>query len=177
MSHVQIVYVTYIDESCHTYEWVMSLIHIFRHSMRKLQRDCFHRHRCASTRHVTHTNGSCHPYEWAMSYMWKCNAMSENVIPPLALCQIRGCGLVLGLGLKSKTHTWMSHVPHMKASHNTHVTESCHTYKPITSHMCIHTYVMSHIRMSHVTLTNESCHTYEWVRSHIRMSHVTNKQT
>ena len=43
MSHV-----THMNESCHTYEWVVS--HIFWMS------------------HVTHMNESCHTYEWVMGY-------------------------------------------------------------------------------------------------------------
>ena len=37
-----------------------------------------------------------------------------------------------------------------------HITESCHTFK----------WVMSHIPLSHVTHMNESCHTLGWVISH-----------
>ena len=47
--------------------------------------------------------------------------------------------------------------------HVTHMSESCHTYE----------WVMSHIWMSHVTHMSESCHTYEWVTSHIWMSYIT----
>jgi len=42
-------------------------------------------------------------------------------------------------------------------SHVTHMNESCHTYKWVTSHTW----------MSHVTHINESRHTHEWVMSHI----------
>jgi len=38
-----------MNESCHTYEWVMS--HIWMS-------------------HVTHMNESCHTYEWVMSHIW-----------------------------------------------------------------------------------------------------------
>ena len=38
-----------MNESCHTYEWVMSHI---------------------QTSHVTHMNESCHTYEWVMSHIW-----------------------------------------------------------------------------------------------------------
>ena len=41
-----------MNESCHTYEWVMS--HIWMS-------------------HVTHMNESCHTYEWVMPYTWLCH--------------------------------------------------------------------------------------------------------
>ena len=41
-------HVTRMNESCHTYEWVMSHIWI---------------------RHVTHINEACHTYEWVMSHL------------------------------------------------------------------------------------------------------------
>jgi len=44
MSHV-----THMNESCHTYEWVIS-------------------HTWMS--HVTHMNKSCHTYKWVMSHIW-----------------------------------------------------------------------------------------------------------
>jgi len=37
--------ITHMNESCHTYKWVMS--HVWMS-------------------HVTHMNEPCHPYEWAM---------------------------------------------------------------------------------------------------------------
>jgi len=61
-------------------------------------------------------------------------------------------------------HVWMSHC-HLWMSHVTHVIESCHTLKCVTSH----------IWRNHVTYANESCHTFEWVMSHtwsIRMRKV-----
>jgi len=42
-------WVTHVNDSCHTYEWVMS-------------------HMWMS--HVTHVNESCHTYEWVMSHIW-----------------------------------------------------------------------------------------------------------
>jgi len=46
MSHISMSHVTHINESCHTYQWVMSHI---------------------SMSHVTHINESCHTYEWVMN--------------------------------------------------------------------------------------------------------------
>jgi len=48
MSHIWMSHVTHMNESCHTYEWVMSHIRMS---------------------HVTHMNESCHAYEWVMTDM------------------------------------------------------------------------------------------------------------
>ena len=48
MSHIWMSHVTQMNESCHTYEWVMSYIWMS---------------------HVTHMNESCHTYEWVMSHI------------------------------------------------------------------------------------------------------------
>ena len=53
MSHV-----TLMDESCHTYEWVMS------HSWMS---------------HVTLMNESCQTHEWVMSHIWMSHATHMNV--------------------------------------------------------------------------------------------------
>ena len=49
MSHIWMSHVTHTNESRHTYEWVMS--HIWKSL-------------------VTHLNESCHTYEWVMSHIW-----------------------------------------------------------------------------------------------------------
>jgi len=49
--------------------------------------------------------------------------------------------------LKSTCYDWMSHITHMK--------ESCHTYKRVTSHK----------RTRHITHTKEWCKKYEWALS------------
>jgi len=79
---------THMNESCHTYEWVMS-------------------HRWMS--HVTRMNESCLKYEWVMSQIWMnhvthlddfCHCMRNS-----AECLLR----------KNKScPVWMSHVTHMK---------------------------------------------------------------
>ena len=49
LSHIWMSHVTHMNESCHTYEWVMS--HIWMS-------------------HVTHMNEVCHTYEWVLSQIW-----------------------------------------------------------------------------------------------------------
>ena len=62
MSHIWMSHVTHMNESCHTYEWVMSRRHAIhlRHLVLRLDT----RWRMS---HVTHMNESCHTYEWVMS--------------------------------------------------------------------------------------------------------------
>jgi len=55
-----------INESCHTYEWVMSHIwrrHIYRATHWHVAR------LCVPMSHVIHMNESCPIYEWVVSYM------------------------------------------------------------------------------------------------------------
>ena len=98
MSHV-----THMNESCHTYEWVMS--HIWMS-------------------HVTHMKESCHTYEWAMSHIWmshatrmneschtsymnvSCHAMSRTCAPK---AQEQAVGHVTHINLFVTAHPWMNH--------------------------------------------------------------------
>ena len=57
MSHIWMSHVTHMNESCHTYEWVMS--HIWMS-------------------HVTHMNESRHTYEWVMSHIWMSHVTYMN---------------------------------------------------------------------------------------------------
>jgi len=56
MSHIWMGHVTHMNESCHTYERVMShILWVMSHIWMS---------------HVTHMNGSCLTYEWAMPHVW-----------------------------------------------------------------------------------------------------------
>ena len=61
----------HMDESCHTYEWVMS--HIWRSHVTHMNESC-HIYDSVTTHtwmsHVTHMNQSRHIYEFVMSHMW-----------------------------------------------------------------------------------------------------------
>jgi len=147
-----------MNESCHTYKWVMSHIwmsmshtnesfHIWRMEVtlftlvnpeRSLR---FNTHWSSPpVSALTQPGGvtSCHTYEWVMSHIWMSHVTHMN----------------------ESCHIWMSHVTHMNESRHayewamSHMNQSCHTYE----------WVMSHIWMSHVT--------YEWVISHTWMSHI-----
>ena len=68
-----------MNESCHTYEWVMSRIWMSRvtHMNESCHtRECVTSHKWMS--HVTHTNESCHTYESVMSHIWMSHATHMN---------------------------------------------------------------------------------------------------
>ena len=130
MSHVRMSHVTHINESCHTYEWVMS--HIWRIRDTHMKESCYMYEGVTNSCHVTWMKESRH--------VTTCRDSSQCV----AVC----CS-------ELQMSSW-----HFDVSDTTqesrHVT-TCHTYKSVMSHvwhvhMC-HTYewVMSHIWMSVLT--------------------------
>ena len=170
-----------MNESCHTYEWVMK--HIWMSHVTHMNESCRN-----WTSHVMHVNGSCHTYEWVMSHIWMNRVKHTNVSCHTKRRVISECHSTnLTKGSQNTnflralwkyiqhsaehsnpcrllcTYTYEWFMSHIWMSHVTHMNESCHTYE----------WVMWHIWMSHVTHMNESCHTYKWVTSHIWMSYVT----
>ena len=79
MSHV-----THTNESCHTYDWVMSRMWMS---------------------HVTHTNESCHTYDWVMSHIWMSHVTNTN----------------------ESRHTYEWVMSHIWMSHVAQTNESCHS--------------------------------------------------
>jgi len=170
-----------MNESCHTYEWVMS--HIWMS-------------------HVTHINESWHVYERVMSHILShVNHIDISFYTYVYLTSWESCHTYECVMARIRTsqvirmnESWyvyervMSH----KLSHVNHVDVSFHTYVYLTSRESCHSYewVMSHTWISHgkyveschsypgiilhicICMTSrESWHTYEWVMSHICMSH------
>ena len=153
MAHTWIGHGTYMNESWHTYWWVMA--HIL-------------------TSHCTHMNGVM-SYTW-VSYelwqrCWRANSTSRERV-------MAHTWMGHGTHMNESWHTywwvmenvWMSHVTHMNgvmfhtwASHELwtrlHMNESWHT----------HEWVMAHTWISHGAHMNEAWHTYDWVISHIWM--------
>jgi len=149
----------HIDESCHTYEWV-----------------------------VSHAKESCHTYEqfikgggtmvWPSRLTYECGANTRDFFNGWYACGDMTHLYVIWLILvwhDSLIHvTWLILMWSYDHSHVTHMViwpQSCHTYE----------WVVSHTWMSHVTHMNESYHiydhTYECVTPHKRMSHATYTRT
>ena len=186
MSHVSRItvmnrHVTYMNESCYIYEWVLSHIwmsHVthmnkWRESSHTYEYICIcdmtriyicdmtiymwhdyiHIRDMTHTRHFTGINGSCHTYEWVTSHTWMSHVTRTNESHHTYTYK-----WVL-------SHIWMNHVTHMNESdHITHVTYAYmshvahRSYRVISHHTC-HTCIHVHI--------NESYHTYEWIMSHM----------
>jgi len=132
-----------MDESCHTYKWVMSRIRMSH--VTHMNYPC-HRDNTLK-RYGTYKNELCHTYQCVMWNIWLSHITYEG-------------------GL---SHESMSHVPETTPwgvmSQRQHPEESCprdNTLRsPDLSNCHTSEWVMSHFWMSHVTLLNESCHTYE----------------
>jgi len=178
MPHLLLHAVTHMNESCHTYEWVMAQV---------------------QTRHVTHMNESWHTYECVISHTW----MTTHLTSPSS--QLGLLGRLIHMCAMTHSYmrhdsftcvTWLIHpndhpldlsflaiIAHMWRGLGTHMIELCHAYG------C----VMPHKWMRHVTRTNGSCRTREYVikrcsvetvtnimgrvMSHIWMRHVTHMNT
>jgi len=135
MWHIWMSHVTHTNESCDTYEWVMSHIQMS---------------------HVTHMNESCHTYKWGMTQV-------KSIEDEMHLFE--------DVEFTSMNESW--HTDEWVVSHIC-MNESCHTYEWVMAHRwvgCV-TQVVSHICiwMSHMhewrICMNESCHTYAWVMAH-----------
>jgi len=119
-------HVTHMNESCHTYEWVMT------YQNRQIDVLC-HTYESSDTSgwvmshvwmsHVTHmnescdtyVNESCHTYEWVMSHE---NRRIDALCHTYESCHTYGWVMA---------HRWMSDVTHIWMSHGTHMNESLHT--------------------------------------------------
>jgi len=185
-----------MNESCRTYEWVMSHI---------------------STSHVTRINQSHRTYEQAMLHTWmrhnvrtntswhKSRHSHEWVISHLCMSHVTYLGTrgamwhiclshVAHMNEPCHTHAWvtsqvcLSHVANMNETHRTYEGVKSHTGKPAHMNQSFHTprsprgpwdFPATHMNeschtwMNHVAHTNESRHTHGWVMPHAWMSHVT----
>jgi len=144
--------VTHMDESCYTYEWVMS--HTWMSHVTHMNESC-HTHAWVMshiwTGHVTHMNESCHTYEWVMWHIWMSDVTHVN-----ELCH---------------TYEWvMSHVPVGRGSKRQRVQE--HTCLPRTL-VVQHLLCMRHDAFIRVTWVIHMCdmtHLYVWhTQSYIRL--------
>jgi len=104
MSHVWISHATRMNESCHTYEWIMSRVWMrcvcTAYACKVRNAPVFESPAWMS--HVTRMNESCHTYEWVMAHKW------------------------ISAVFVFESYIWRNHVTHMK--------ESRHTYEWVMSH-------------------------------------------
>jgi len=115
MSHV-----THMNESCHTYEWVIS--HVWMS-------------------HVTRMNESSHTYEWVMSHVWMSRVTRMNESCHTYKWIIKGskigCCVRIWLtfwrniSVVCTSHPRMSHATHRNGSRHTHVNKGNMTVENI----------------------------------------------
>jgi len=70
MSYLWMSHVTHINESCHTYKWVMA--HIYMSHVTRMTESCHIYESVMSyiwISHVTHTNESCYWYKWVLLHI------------------------------------------------------------------------------------------------------------
>jgi len=158
---------THKNESCHTYEWVMS--HKSMRHVTHISASC-HTHQCVmshtSMHHVTHINASCHTYQCVVAHIsqgirewhlmqslhlisWSGVATISRLLKIIGLfCRISS---LLKGSFAKETYNYQeptsgSHPVYIRMSHVTRMTASC------------------------VSLMTASCQTYEWVISPVNSS-------
>ena len=131
MSHA-----THVNESCHTYEWIMAHVWL-SHATRK--KESFYSTVALEhfygwvmshefVRHLTHRNEMCHTLKWVMALVWMSLVMPFHTYEQWRWsifmnesCHI--CEWVI-------THMWMSHVIRLNESWRTYEwVTSCHTHE------------------------------------------------
>jgi len=110
VSYIGMSHVTYMNESCRMYEWVMP--HIWMsHATHVIP----HTHTSCHTEEWAYMNESCHIYEWVLSHVWMSHVtyMNESCharhTTHTHVVSHRGMSLYEWVML----HIWMSHVTHV----------------------------------------------------------------
>jgi len=134
---------TYMNQSCHTYECVVSYIWI-SHGAHMYENDKTRAWKESVTSHGTHSNASRHAYEWVMSH--------EHIDRTRALRK--------SVGTNESCHMYECVVSHIWVTRGIQIDETDRARASKEGG-----WIMSHIRMRHITRTNEAYHTYGWVMS------------
>jgi len=141
MSHT-----THRNESCHTYEWVISYIW---------------------GSHGTHMNESCHTNEWVMSHIWVgwSHATYKWITGWCGVATVSRINKTIGLLCRILSLLYGSFAKEtynlIDPTNQSHLIERrVYTlFCKKLSHTC--EWVLSRIQLSHVIDMNASCHTYE----------------
>ena len=148
-SHIWMSHVTHIKESWHTPEWVKSQGLFPQHADANTNETC-HAHEWV----MVHLNKSRRIPAWVMSHasgMTFVSCHTQTVTSHSHEWVMSHMGMSCHMQMSHVTLTWMSHVAgaifaargihapwvmsRIWMSHVTHVNESCHTYKWVTSHI------------------------------------------
>jgi len=174
---------THMNESWHTYEWVM----YFKSELKKLKP--------VWMSHVTHMTELWHTYEWVVAHIWMSHGTKEWVMAHMWMSH--------GTHMNESWHTYEWVMAHIWMRHVTRINESCvferqlkmltliqhtATYRNTLQHTATHCNILQHTAtycntlqhtathcntLHYRTSISVSWHTYEWVMSNIWMSHVT----
>jgi len=166
MSYMCKSYVTRMNESCHTYGWVMAHIwvshgtraiwscHPYGSRVQHKNESCrpfSHAYQCITDTYqcITDTQKkieSCHPYEWIATH-----SMDE-------LCH---------------AYEWV--MAHIWVSHGTHMSESCHTYEWVMAHIWVShgthsTNILQHLFHDSYHTFSVTTHSYTFIVTHMNKS-------
>jgi len=161
-------HVTYANESCHVYEWIMSRIWM------SMNECIFDKSGSTAVQRVllpqisytymnTYMNESCHVCKWNIHVYILDQEGSTNVqrvvLPEMIY--------VTYMNETWDVYEWViSEIWMSRFFFSTRIVL-------LKDECCCLKRVMWRLRMSHVKYMNESCHVSEWVMSHVWMSHVT----
>jgi len=156
MTHIWMSHDTHMNESRHTYEWVMT--HIWM-SHDTHMNESWHTHEWVMTHiwmsHDTHMNESRHTYEWVLTHIW----MSHDT--PTWMRH--------GTHARVISHTCMSDITHMHESRHTYSWDVSHTRMNHVTHMDATYRVIDLSIYLHVCDTMHSCEqhdvSYVWLAS------------
>ena len=139
MSHFRMSHVTHMNESCHTYEWVMTRIwmsHVTRadESLYIYDWDMS----LFRIRPITYIDESCHTYGWVTWHIWMSLFTHMSHVTRM----------------NESRHTHTSVVPHVRISHVTQALQNILTYIYIS---CPHKWIIEyHIELNYAR-ANQSC--------------------
>ena len=155
MSHIWMCHVTHMNESYHTYEWIMS--HIWMSHATHMNESC-HTYEWDTTHiwmsHVTHMNESYHTYEWVISHIW----MSH------VTCMHESCHVYVRVKQHICCNTYVACKDNLFQSESC-FSSKCYTYEWVIWMSKVNTYewVISNTCTSCCVYISESRCAYEYV--------------
>ena len=141
MSYIRMSHVTHMNESCHTYEWVMAHIWMGHVTHEWVIPHIWLSHVThALLSHVTHIYESCHTCDWIMPHTWLSHVTWQGVRERVGYnynkshCNPRYAPLrhLIESCHRHVTHMWLNHVTHMWLNHVTHMTSRQFVWKLAT---------------------------------------------
>jgi len=138
VSRVWASHVTRMNESCHTYEWVMS--HVWMRRVTRTNESC-HTYEWIMShvwmRHVTRMSASCHTYEWVVSHVWMSHATCIYESSSQRLCRTVASGFWTSCYTYEWVWLWMSDVTCVDKWHDSYTSHVSTCVIPVyMCHIC-----------------------------------------